>query len=168
MKTGDRIELGYINGVVGLKGQLKVFSFTSPRNQIFAYDSWTLVHKSSDSDVSISNGRSQGKNLVVHIDGINDRTSAEELVGAKIFVSQQQLEKLDDDEFYWRDLIGLTVSTIDGVDLGKVDWLFETGNNDVMVIAGDKERLVPFIQGEFVKAVDLEAGTIIVDWDPDF
>jgi 16S rRNA processing protein RimM len=71
-------------------------------------------------------------------------------------------------EFYWADLIGLRVITVGGVDLGRIAQLFETGANDVIVVQGDRERLIPYIWQQVVRDVDLAAGEMRVDWDPDF
>ena len=90
------------------------------------------------------------------------------LVGQQIFVGRDQLPPTEEGEYYWFDLEGLEVHTTNGEVLGQVDRMMETGANDVLVIHGDRERLVPYIQGQYVKSVDLEAGQIVVDWDPDF
>ena len=71
-------------------------------------------------------------------------------------------------ELYWSDLEGLRVRTVEGRELGTVSHLFETGANDVIVVKGDRERLIPFLRDSVVREVDLAAGTMIVDWDPDF
>ena len=90
------------------------------------------------------------------------------MVGAELFVRSDQLEKLEKGEYYWSQLIGLKVVNLQDVELGTVDWLFETGNNDVMVVDGERERFIPYIKDNFVKNIDLESGTILVDWDAEF
>jgi 16S rRNA processing protein RimM len=90
-------------------------------------------------------------------------------MGWEIFISKQQLPKTGADEYYWNDLIGLNVETASGVKLGAVDHLLETGANDVLVVMdGETERLIPFLQQQTVLSIDLAARLIIVDWDPDF
>ena len=89
-------------------------------------------------------------------------------MGWDIFISPEQLPKTAKDEYYWSDLIGLTVETIDGVQFGMVDSLLETGANDVLIVQGERERVIPFLQGQTIISVDLDAGKIIVDWDPEF
>jgi 16S rRNA processing protein RimM len=113
-------------------------------------------------------GRAQGKGVVARLDGVDDRDAATALVGTEIWVPRDALPKPRQGEYYWADLEGLAVRTVDGVDLGRVSHLFATGANDVMVVQGGRERLIPFVPGRQVVKVDLDAGLIEVDWDPDF
>lgn len=106
--------------------------------------------------------------MVAKLPGCNDRDAAAKLVGATIQVPRSALPKPKRGEYYWTDLEGLAVVTVEGVDLGKVSHLFATGANDVLVVRGERERLIPFVTGQFVKDVDLKAGRITVDWDADF
>ena len=133
---------------------------------IFEYQPWLLGEDRKP--VEIIDGRKQGKGLAALLPGFDDREQAMTLVGQQIFVGRDQLPPAEEGSYYWSDLEGLEVHTIDGKMLGRVDRMMETGANDVMVLKGDRERLVPFIQGQYVKRVDLEAGLIEVDWDPDF
>lgn len=89
-------------------------------------------------------------------------------MGAEVFVSRSLLPATAPGEFYWNDLEGLRVRTIEGVELGTVSHLFATGANDVLVVKGERERLVPFIRDSVVREIDIAAGTIVVDWDPEF
>ena len=162
------VELGKVNGVFGIQGWVKVFSYTSPRIQITDYRRWLVRHNGQDQEYRVLRGREQGKAIVAQLEGIDTRNASEALVGATIFVYSHQLVQLGEGEYYWSQLIGLNVLNEQGVDLGNLEWLFETGNNDVMVVQGDKERFIPYIRDNFVKKVDLESGTILVDWDPDF
>ena len=102
------------------------------------------------------------------LDGIDDRNAAEGLVGADILVDRDQFEGTQKDEYYWADLVGMRVVTTDDRQLGIVDSLFETGANDVLVLGGDRRRLVPFLMGSVIQKVDLDSGIIVADWDPDF
>lgn len=164
----ELIELGNINGVFGIQGWVKVFSHTSPRIQITDYRQWVVKHQGKITEYRVLRGRVQGKAIVAQLEGIDDRNQSEAMVGATVYVHKSQLEKLGEGEYYWSELIGLQVENLEGVDLGEVDWLFETGNNDVMVVTGDKERFIPYVKDRFVKSIDVSAGKIIVDWDPDF
>ncbi len=110
----------------------------------------------------------QGKGLVAKLKGCDDRESARDLIGALIQVRRGDLAELEPGEFYWADLLGLKVETLSGTELGAVDNLLETGANDVLVVRGDRERLIPFLQGQVVHDVDLDKQRIRVDWDPDF
>ena len=162
------VELGKINGVFGIQGWVKVFSHTSPRVQITDYRRWLLKHNGTEKEYNVLRGREQGKAIIAQLEGVTDRNTSESMVGATIFVGSDQLEVLGEGEYYWSQLLGLSVVNTEGKELGKVDWLFETGNNDVMVVQGDKERFIPYIRDDFVKSVDLEKKVILVDWDPDF
>lgn len=162
------VELGNINGVFGIQGWVKVFSYTSPRIQITDYRCWLLKQNNREQEYRVLRGREQGKSIVAQLEGVDTRNASEELVGSTIYVYSDQLKELGEGEYYWSQLIGLSVVNQQGVDLGKVDWLFETGNNDVMVVQGEKERLIPYIRDNFVKNIDLDTREILVDWDPDF
>lgn len=162
------VTLGKISGVFGVKGWVKVFSYTDERDGILAYKPWFLKVSGQWKETKVTTGQAQAKGVVVLLDGISDRDQAQLLVGCEIAVPREQLRKLDENEYYWTDLIGMNVVTVTGVELGKVDHLFETGSNDVMVVIGDRERLLPWIQGDVVKSVSLDENKILVDWDPEF
>ena len=119
-------------------------------------------------EYKVLSGRIHGKGLVARLEGVDDRDTAHSLKGFDIAVNRDQLPKTTEGEYYWVDLEGLDVRTIEGVALGKVDYLFETGANDVLVVKGDRERLVPYISDQVIKSVDLQKALIVVDWDPDF
>jgi len=160
------IALGYISAVHGIKGWVKVSSWTRPMEAILQYQPWLLGEDRKP--VTIVDGRKQGKGIAALLPGFEDREQAVSLVGLQIFVGRDQLPETDEDEYYWSDLEGLEVKTTNGELLGRVERLMETGANDVLVIRGNREHLVPFIQGQYVTRVDLEDGTIEVDWDPEF
>jgi 16S rRNA processing protein RimM len=166
--SGQHISVGKISGVFGIKGWVKVFSFTDPRENILTYSPWLLKKGDQIKTVNVVEGQLQGKTIVAQLADIDDRNQAESLMGWDIFITQDQLPKSAKGEYYWSDLIGLQVETIDGIQLGVVDSLLETGANDVIVVQGERERVVPFLQGQTIIKVDLDAGKIIVDWDPDF
>lgn len=164
----DLIVVGKIVGLYGVQGWVKVFSHTEPKENIFTYAPWLVEIKGEWRPMKVLSGRVQGKGLVASLDGYADRELARLLIGAEIAVLRSQLPKPAKGEYYWNDLIGLNVVTLEGVELGKVDHLFDTGANDVMVVNGERERLIPFVTGQYVLEVDLDAGTIRVDWDPEF
>ncbi len=167
MKSAHKIvALGYVSAVHGVKGWVKVHSWTRPMEAILQYQPWLLGE--SKKPVSIVDGRLQGKGLAVLLPGFEDREQAATLVGSQIFVRRGQLPVAAKGEYYWSDLEGLEVKTTEGVLLGRVVRLMETGANDVLVVQGNREHLVPFVQGQYVTRVDLESGEIEVDWDPDF
>lgn len=166
MSAHKKIALGYISAVYGVKGWVKLHSWTRPMEAILDYQPWLLgEHKRP---VKIIGGRKQGKGLVALLPGFEDREQAVKLVGQQIFVGRDQLPATAADEYYWSDLEGLEVHTTKGEVLGRVERMMETGANDVLIIRGQREHLVPFIQGQYVTRVDLEGGLIEVDWDPEF
>jgi 16S rRNA processing protein RimM len=160
------IALGYISAVHGIKGWVKIHSWTRPMEAILQYQPWLLGEEKKP--VKIVDGRKQGKGLAALLPGFEDREHAATLVGTQIFINRDQLPETAEGEYYWSDLEGLEVSTMNGELLGRVDKLMETGANDVLVILGEREHLVPFVQGQYVKRVDLENGVMVVDWDPEF
>ncbi len=161
------VVLGHFTGLHGLKGWIKVFSHTDPRESIFEHD-WWIGQPGQWQSIRHHGGRRQGKTLVVRLEGVNTPEQAEAYRDLQIAVPRDQLPEPDENSWYWADLEGLQVRTLEGVELGRVSHLFETGANDVMVVKGERERLVPFTYGHAVQSVDLEQGCILVDWDPDF
>lgn len=160
------ILLGHFSGVHGIKGWLKVHSWSSPREAILQYDTWLVG--TDLSPVKIADGRVQGKYIVVALPGLNDRESAQAMVGQEIRVLRSELPEPQGESWYWADLEGLEVRTEAGESLGRISRMLETGAHDVMVIQGNKEVLVPFVPGVYVKKVDLDKGLVVVDWDPDY
>ena len=162
------VVMGRLVGVHGVRGWLKVESYTQPRANIFRYSPWYLEDADSWRETAVSDGRPQGKGLVVKLEGIDDRDAAAAMIGTDVAVRREQLPALDGEDYYWSDLIGLSVVTTRGENLGVVHNLMETGANDVLIVRGDRERLVPYVRGRVVTAIDLDAGRIEVDWDADF
>ncbi len=163
----DLIEVGHILSAHGVKGQVKVFSNTSPRENIVTYSPWILDQAGEQKTVEVT-GKRQGKNVIAQLEDINDRDQAVGLVGARILIQPQQLPELEQGDYYWSQLIGMQVLSTDNQAFGSVDQMLETGANDVMVVQGDRERLIPFVMDEVVKQVDLDKGQIIVEWDAEF
>jgi 16S rRNA processing protein RimM len=168
--AGRRVLVGRIVGLYGVQGWLKIESWTEPRTQIFKYQPWLLSSApGQDMEIAGAKGHPQGKGLVAKLPEVDDRDVAAALVGQDIYVAREQLPPPGKDEYYWFDLEGLEVVTTEGVALGRVSHLFATGANDVVVVRdGERERLVPFVQGVYVRSVDLSGGRMVVDWDPEF
>ncbi|NCA71081.1 MAG: ribosome maturation factor RimM [Sphingobacteriia bacterium] len=160
------IIVGRIAGVYGVRGWVKVMSETDPREGLLNYQPW-LLGAGSRAWV-VREGKRHGKGLIVHLDGCDDRDQAAMLVGQEIAVRRDQLPPPAPDEVYWADLEGLEVVTITGESLGVIDHLFSTGVNDVVVVRGERERLLPFIWHDVVKEIDLDGRRMLVDWDPSF
>ena len=160
--------VGKVSGIFGVRGWIKVYSYTETRENILTYSPWTLTKGKESKEVQVIDGRRHGKTVVARLEGINDRDDAAELNGWEIFIHADQLPKAKQGEYYWADLIGLQVKTVEGIDLGIVQQMLETGANDVVVVLGERERLIPFLQGQTIIKIDLLAGEMLVDWDADF
>ncbi|CAL1238979.1 Ribosome maturation factor RimM [Candidatus Methylocalor cossyra] len=159
---------GEIVGAFGVRGWVKVQSHTQPPANILGYSPWYLTGARQGRAYKVLEGKPHGALVIARLDGITDRNAAASLRGSVVEVPREALPPLGPGEFYWADLVGLKVLTLGGSELGRVSAMFETGANDVMVVEGERERLIPFVLGEFVKDVRLEQGLVIVDWDPDF
>lgn len=160
--------LGQVSGLFGVKGWVKVFSYTDPRERILEYKPWYLRTAGGWRQISLAEGQLHGKTIIARLEGCADRDSAATWVGHEIAIQRDQLPALAQDEYYWSDLEGLQVVTTTGVMLGTVDHLIETGANDVLVVRGERERLIPYVRPDVVVDVDLAARTLRVDWDPEF
>ncbi|MBI3774705.1 MAG: ribosome maturation factor RimM [Gammaproteobacteria bacterium] len=164
----DFVVVGKITGVFGVRGGLKVYSYTEPHANILNYSPWYLITGGARVTREVRNGHAKGKGVVAFLTGCTDRDAAEALVHSEVAVLRSQLPPAEEGEYYWSDLIGLHVVTVNGVALGQVTQLFETGANDVLVVQGERERMIPYLPQQVVRAVDLARGEIVVDWDPDF
>ncbi len=163
------IPVGRISGVFGVQGWVRIFSYTQPRENIIRYRPWFIGKGEGGwAETVLEDGRRHGKGVVALLAGCTDRDAAHALIGNEIAVKREQLPDTKAGEYYWNDLIGLQVINARDENLGKVDHLLETGANDVLVLKGDQERLVPFVMEQVVLQVDLDSGVIRVDWDKDF
>ena len=165
--TTQPVVLGRISGLFGVKGWVKVYSYTEPREAVLEYRRWLLSGKDGWREVTVAEGQRHGKMIIARIDGYVDRDQAAELIGTEIAVPRDELPEAEEGRFYWSDLEGLRVVHRDGTELGKVAYLLETGANDVMVVQGEQERLIPFVMGEVILEGDLANGRIDVDWEWD-
>ena len=160
--------MGRIAAPYGVKGWVRVVTFTEAAENLLSYSPWYLGRNAQWREVRVLDGREHGKGLVVRLQGIDDRDAAAAMSGTDVGVYRSQLPPPDAGEYYWSDLVGMQVFTLQDKLLGVVDHLIETGSNDVLVIRGERECLVPFIRGQVIRSVDLQAGVIRVDWDPDY
>ena len=158
--------VGRVTGLFGVRGWVKVFSHTEPRDNVLGYQPWRLEIDGAPREFEVVDGRVHGKGIVAQLAGIDDRDAAAALVGKDIVVERALLGPAGPGEYYYADLEGLEVVTLDGISLGQVSSLFETGANTVLVVRGERERLLPFTLGQVVQSV--EPGRIVVDWDPAF
>ncbi len=164
----ERVLIGKISGVYGVKGWVRVFSYTDPLENILNYSTCYLNIGGNWTRRELREGKRHGKGIVAHFFGCDTRDDAAVLLSTEIAVNREQLPVLKENEFYWADLVGLTVVSVDGVVFGKVVRLLQTGANDVLVVKGDRERCIPYIQPEVVCRVSLQDKLIEVNWDPEF
>ena len=168
--AGQRmITVGRLHGAFGVRGELKLESFTAPESAILRYQPWTLRDaQGRERVVEGARGRGGAKGLVATLPGIDDRDAAEAMRGTEVLVPRSILPPPAPGEYYWVDLEGLRVRNVEGVDFGIVSHLFSTGANDVLVARGDRERMVPWLEPDYIRSVDFESGVITVDWDAEF
>ncbi|HKN78349.1 MAG TPA: ribosome maturation factor RimM [Lysobacter sp.] len=163
------ILVGRFHGAFGVKGELKLESFTDPPERIFRYQPWTLRDaQGRERACEGARGRATNKGVVATVPDIADRDAADALRGTEVWVARSTLPPPAPGEYYWVDLEGLRVVNLEGVSFGTVSHLFSTGANDVLVAQGDRERMIPFVEPDYIKAVDFDAGVVTVDWDADF
>ena len=168
------IEMGKFGAVYGIKGWLKVHSYTDDAESVFEYKPLLMESKGQFQEVHITEWKRHNNGFVAKVAGFDVREDAQALVGKALFIDSTHLPILEDD-FYWRDLVGCQVKTDKGYDLGIVSEMMETGSNDVLVVKansndafGQKERLIPFIEEQVISQVDLTGKLITVNWQPDF
>ena len=175
----EMVMLGRVSGVYGVKGWVKIYSYTDPMDAIVDYSPWYIrpgnaVPGQPSSDwqpMRLKHGRRHAKTVVAQFEGCDDRDAAQCFIGYEIAIKPSQLVKLEGEEFYWRDLIGLTVVNQQGITLGIVTALMETGANDVLVVRADdsdRECLIPWAPGEAIVSVSLADARLDVDWQADW
>jgi len=179
----EKLVVGGISGVFGVKGWVKVFSETDPLENILSYSPWFVEINKQWQSFKLVNGKKHGKAIIAQLDGVDDRDQAEALKRARIAIDATQLAATNENEFYWCDLKTCRVVNTSGFEFGQVVDILETGANDVLVIqskeleelqpnkgktAKPKEFLIPYIWESVILKVDLDAGLIEVDWEPDY
>lgn len=176
-KKSNLITVGRITGVFGIKGWVKLKSFTEPQDNVLEYSPLLLKTQHGVKECKIAEYQFRPQGLVVRLEGVDDRNAAEALAPVDVAIDKNLLPELTGDDFYWHQLEGLRVVTVyeDTIqDLGVVSRVMATGANDVLEVkpdaqsVDDRERLVPYVLDLYVKKVDLSAACITVDWDPDF
>lgn len=176
-EPSELLTVGRVVGVFGIKGWLKVKSFTQPESGIIDYQPWQLKTAHGLKPTAVADYQFGDKGLLVRFEGVHDRTLAEAYIRCDVVVAKAVLPALGEQDFYWHQLVGLNVMHVgDGeqVKLGQVQRLLETGANDVLVVApcegslDQQERLVPYVYGRYVRRVDLQQQLIEVDWDPEY
>ena len=173
--TSEQIAIADIVGVYGIKGWVKIRVYLEDPATIQSLANLSLINaRGAARPVTVRSIRAQGKGWIAQLSKIDDRNAAEALRGFQITVSTDDLPTAGEGEFYWRDLTGLSVYEMKTESLlGEVNYLLDTGSNDVLVIKSsegsidDRERLIPWLLGDVVISVDLAGGRLMVDWHID-
>lgn len=169
-----QLVVGKIGKTHGLKGWVRLNSFTSPPENLLQYRAYAARRGHRSLELELTDARWQGDRLLAHFEGYDDPEAAAELNGLELQIDSASLPALETGEYYWHQLLGLRVRNQQDQLLGRVARLMETGANDVLVVqacAGsldDRERLIPFLREQVVKSVDLTAQEIEVDWQADY
>jgi len=166
-KTDDTyITIGKIGSTYGVHGWLKIHAFTEFSASILDYQPWFIENKKNGWEaLQIEDARAHGNTIIVKLADFNTPEAARLLTGIEIAIKRTQLPTLEKNEYYWSDLIGLTVINKNGEVLGKVIYLMATGSNDVLIVKGENEHAIPYFFGEVVLSVDLAKQEIQVDWE---
>lgn len=166
--TQNRVAMGYIKGVFGIKGWLKIAANTEYSDSLLDYPEWHLVKDGKTVNVTLEAGKVVNSELQVKFEGINDRDLAFSLRGYTIEIPREAFAPTEEDEYYWTDLVGMTVVNKDHTVLGKVSNLMETGANDVLMIDGEHGQiLIPFVS-QYIETVDTGSKIITADWGLDY
>jgi len=164
MSDPRQIEVGRLGAAHGVRGWLRVQSFTDPPQRLFEWQRWRLQ---SGTEVNVLESRPQGNGWIARLEGIDDRDAAGRLSGQLVLVDRGELPATTAREYYRADLVGFEARNVEGVLLGVVDHFIDTPGNAVMVIRGTREYLVP-MSAQHLRSVDQQARRLIVDWPEDF
>ena len=174
MTNSQVVLVGEIIGSHGLKGWVQVFSYTRPAEKILTYSPWQLADATLSEEVLISSSRVAGKKILVLFEECVSRNQADLLRARKVFIDKSQMPKLEEGDFYWNELVGMQVKSTEGIFLGNVETLIETGANDVLVVSpvkgswDDQKRLIPYVDREVIVEVDQFLNQITVNWGPNY
>lgn len=156
--------MGRVSAPFGIQGWVKVKTFTESADGLAGHGRWWMRLPEGWTRVGVEEFAARPASTVAKLEGFDDRAAAESLRGAEVAIERSELGEPGAGSIYWIDLVGLAVVDLRGETLGKVEGLFETGETSVLVVKGERERMIPFVPG-YVKAVDREAGRITVDWE---
>ena len=166
--TLERVIVGKLGRPQGIKGLVRVISFTEPRENILAYPNWSIQLRDTWHDIKHLNDDVTPQHVLTRIEGYTTREHVAELTNAPVAVPKNALPPLEQGDFYWHQLVGMRVLHEQGDVLGTVESLFATGSNDVLVVVGEKRRLIPYLLGDVIQEINTDSNTIIVCWDLDF
>jgi 16S rRNA processing protein RimM len=165
---GDKmIVMGRVGTPFGIRGWIKVHPFTQAVDGLLEHPAWWLGRNGSWGRTRVEDGAVHGRSLIAKLEGCEDRQAAARLKGLEVAIPRDEFPANADGEYYWSDLIGLEVANREGVALGRVGRLIETGASPVLVVQGERERLIPFAESVVV-SVNVADGRLTVDWGADF
>ncbi|WP_373746363.1 ribosome maturation factor RimM [Neisseria dentiae] len=166
--TQQWVAMGYIKGVFGVKGWLKIAAGTEYADSLLDYPEWRLSKNGQHRSVIPEAGKTANGELLVKLEGIDDRDEAFALCGYTIEIPREAFAPAEEGEYYWADLVGMTVTNTEGITLGTVKNLMETGAHDVLVVEGGYgQKLIPFVS-QYILTVNTENKTITADWGLDY
>ena len=166
----SHIEVGRLGAAHGVRGWLRVQSFTDPPQRLFEWKLWRLQAGDKPGalhEVKLLEARPQGNGWIARLEGIDERDAASRLAGHLVLVDRAELPATHGREHYRADLVGYEVKNLEGALLGLVDHFVDTPGNAVMVIKGTREYLVPMV-AQYLRSVDQQSRRLVVDWPEDF
>ena len=168
LDVDDWVIIGKFGRVHGIKGFITLISFTEPRDNIFKYPHWHAYINEHWQPLRLVEKELTAKHFLVRIEGYTERHQAANLTNIKVGILKKELPSLPPDEYYWHELIGMVVTNLQGIVLGKVIDLLPTGANDVLIVEGKRQHFIPYLPGQFVVKIDKNGKSMTVDWDEDF
>ena len=168
MVSDDLIIIGKFGSAHGINGFVKIHSFTEPADNILNYQPWLVKQGKNWVSKTFDKVEKRNKFYIAKMEDCQDRNDAEKYVNCEIATHKDHLPKLNESEFYWHELIDMTVINKEQITLGKVTQVLQTGSNDVLIIDGEKRHLIPFLLENFIIKIDRKKSEITVDWDIDF
>lgn len=167
--SNQKVIMGRFGSPHGVKGYIRIQSFTQPIENILSYESWLVKKNNQWVPVHFDHAEMHHKGIVAKIKGYADRESVKALTNCEIAVERHQMPDLTEGEYYWADLAGLEVYNCEQQHLGIVEYVVATGANDVLVVKNkDKTHLIPYLIDHYILKVDIENKKITVNWDPEF
>ena len=161
------VVMGRVAGAFGIKGWVKVQVFTETPGGLLGHPVWWVGSDGRWSQRQVEECGVHGRVVVAKLAGCDERETAAAFKGWEVAVPRSALPATGEGEYYWSDLLGLRVTNVQKQELGRVAKLLETGANQVLVVEGERERLIPFVSAVVV-SVDLARGELVVDWGADY
>ncbi len=167
-QTEDWVVVGCFGRPHGIKGFVTVHSYTEPQDNILSYNNWHGFIDKRWQPLKLLSAQIHSKAIIAQVEGFPERETVARLTHVKIAINKEQLAPLAVGEYYWHQLIGMSVVNQTGFTFGKVIEVMATGANDVLVIKGEKKYLIPYLPNQFILDINEQSQTITVDWDADF